>query len=237
MRKKRGKKKFDLKNQYQQSWEYIKESRNFIYITLIIFLLFAFIGAFVPAPEFLEQQILEFIEELLRKTAEMSQGELMSFIFLNNLQSSFFGMIFGIALGIFSAITSVSNGYLLGFVSSRAAYEEGIFVLWRLFPHGIFELPALFISTGLGLKLGFPFIYRYFKYYWKRKNIFALLAGILFLPFSIILTLILNKNLRKYQFKDFLFKVNNSLRVFLFIILPFLLIAAIIEGCLIFFFN
>jgi uncharacterized membrane protein SpoIIM required for sporulation len=237
MRKKRGKKKFDLKNQYQQSWEYIKESRNFIYITLIIFLLFAFIGAFVPAPEFLEQQILEFIEELLRKTAEMSQGELMSFIFLNNLQSSFFGMILGIALGIFSAITSVSNGYLLGFVSSRAAYEEGIFVLWRLFPHGIFELPALFISTGLGLKLGFPFIYRYFKYYWKRKNIFALLAGILFLPFSIILTLILNKNLRKYQFKDFLFKVNNSLRVFLFIILPFLLIAAIIEGCLIFFFN
>lgn len=237
MRKKRGKKKFDLKNQYQQSWEYIKESRNFIYITLIIFLLFAFIGAFVPAPEFLEQQILEFIEELLRKTAEMSQGELMSFIFLNNLQSSFFGMILGIALGIFSAITSVSNGYLLGFVSSRAVYEEGIFVLWRLFPHGIFELPALFISTGLGLKLGFPFIYRYFKYYWKRKNIFALLAGILFLPFSIILTLILNKNLRKYQFKDFLFKVNNSLRVFLFIILPFLLIAAIIEGCLIFFFN
>jgi len=237
MRKKRGKKKFDLKNQYQQSWEYIKESRNFIYITLIIFLLFAFIGAFVPAPEFLEQQILKFIEELLRKTAEMSQGELMSFIFLNNLQSSFFGMIFGIALGIFSVITSVSNGYLLGFVSSRAAYEEGIFVLWRLFPHGIFELPALFISTGLGLKLGFPFIYRYFKYYWKRKNIFALLAGILFLPFSIILTLILNKNLRKYQFKDFLFKVNNSIRVFLFIIFPFLLIAAIIEGSLIFFFN
>jgi uncharacterized membrane protein SpoIIM required for sporulation len=222
---------------YRKSWEYIKESRNFIYTVLIIFLLFAFIGAFVPAPEFLEQQILEFIEELLRKTAEMSQGELMSFIFLNNLQSSFFGMIFGIALGIFSAITSVSNGYLLGFVSSKAVYEEGIFVLWRLLPHGIFELPALFISTGLGLKLGFPFIYRYFKYYWKRKNIFALLAGILFLPFSIILTLILNKNLRKYQFKDFLFKVNNSLRVFLFIILPFLLIAAIIEGCLIFFFN
>ena len=66
---------------YRKSWEYIKESRNFIYITLIIFLLFAFIGAFVPVPELLEQQILEFIEELLRKTAGMSQGELISFIF------------------------------------------------------------------------------------------------------------------------------------------------------------
>lgn len=222
---------------YRKSWKYIKESRNFIYVILIIFFLFVFIGAFVPVPEFLEKQIFEFIEELLRKTAGMSHGELTSFIFLNNLQSSFFGMILGTILGIFSAITSILNGYLLGFVSSRAAYEEGIFVLWRLLPHGIFELPALFLSTGLGLKLGFPFVYRYFKYYWKRKNIFALLAGIFFLLPSVILALILNKNLRKYQFKDFLFKVNNSLRVFLFVIFPFLLIAAIIEGCLIFFFK
>jgi stage II sporulation protein M len=166
----------------------------------------------------------------------MSRGELISFIFLNNLQSSFFGMVFGIALGIFSMITSVLNGYLLGFVSSKAVYEGGILVLWRLFPHGIFELPALFLSTGLGLKLGLPFIYRYFKYYWKKQNNFALLMGILFLPLSIILTLISNKNLRKYQLKDFLFRFNNSLRVFLFVIFPFLLIAAIIEGILISFF-
>lgn len=218
---------------YRKSWRYIKESKNFIYVILVIFLLFIFIGAFIPAPEFLEKQIFEFIEELLRKTAGMSQRELISFIFLNNLQSGFFGMILGILFGIFSMITSILNGYLLGFVSSRAAYEEGIFVLWRLLPHGIFELPALLLSTGLGLKLGFPFIHRYFKYYWKRKNILALLGAFFLIP--VILTLILDKNLRKYQLKDFLFKVNNSLRVFLFVIFPFLLIAAIIEGSLIFF--
>jgi len=229
----RKKTKFFFTENYRKSWEYIKESRNFIYTILIIFLVFAFIGAFVPVPELLERQILEFIGELLRKTAGMSQEELISFIFLNNLQSSFFGMIFGIVLGIFSVITSVLNGYLLGFISSRVAYEEGILILWRLLPHGIFELPALFLSAGLGLKLGFPFIYRYFDYYWKRKNIFALFGTFFLIP--IILTLILNKNLRKYQFKDFLFKVNNSIRVFLFVIFPFLLIAAIIEGSLIFF--
>lgn len=221
---------------YRKSWEYIKESRKFIYAVLIIFLLFIFIGAFIPAPELLEQKILEYIQELLKMTEGMSGEKLISFIFLNNLQSSFFGMIFGIALGIFSIITSVLNGYLLGFVSSIVAYEEGILILWRLLPHGIFELPALFLSTGLGLKLGLPFIYRYFKYYWKRKNILALLMGILFLPFSIILTLISNKNLRKYQLKDFPFRFNNSLRVFLFIVFPLLLIAAIIEGILISFF-
>ena len=225
-------KNFFIEN-YEKSWRYIKESKNFIYVILIIFLLFIFIGAFVPAPELLERQILEFIEELLRKTAGMSQGELISFIFLNNLQGGFFGMIFGIVLGIFPMITSILNGYLLGFVSSRAVYEEGIFILWRLLPHGIFELPAIILSTGLGLKLGFPFISRYFEYYWKRKNILALLGVFFLIP--IILTLILNKNLRKYQLKDFLFKINNSIRVFLFVILPFLLIAAIIEGSLIFF--
>jgi len=229
--------KIFFRENYRKSWGYIKESRNFIYVTLIIFLLFALIGAFIPAPELLEKKILEFIEELLRITEGMSQGELISFIFLNNLQSSFFGMIFGIALGIFSLMTSIMNGYLLGFVSSRVVYEEGILVLWRLLPHGIFELPALLLSTGLGLKLGLPFIYRYFKYYWKRKNALALLIGIFFLLPSIILTLILNKNLRKYQLKDFLFKFNNSLRVFLFVIIPFLLIAAIIEGSLISFFK
>lgn len=191
--------KFFTEN-YRKSWKYIKESRKFIYTILIIFLLFILIGAFVPVPELLETKILEYIQELLRMTEGMSKGELVSFIFLNNLQSSFFGMIFGIVLGIFSVITSVLNGYLLGFVSSIAVSEGGILVLWRLFPHGIFELPALFLSTGLGLRLG---------------------------------TFIFKKN-KLESLKNYLF---GSLRVFLFVIFPFLLIAAIIEGILISFFR
>lgn len=225
-----------FKENYRKSWEYLKESKNFIYAILIIFFLFVLIGAFVPVSESLEKQILQYIQKLLEMTEGMSMGGLISFIFLNNFQSSFFAMIFGTAFGIFSIVVSVLNGYLLGFVSSITVYEAGISVLWRLFPHGIFELPALFISAGLGLKLGLPFVYRYFEYYWKRKNTLALIAGILFLPLSIILTLISNKNLRKYQFRDFFFKLNNSLRIFIFIIFPLLLIAAIIEGILIAFF-
>ena len=65
---------------------------------------------------------------------------------------------------------------------------------------GDFELPALFISIGLGLKLGlFLFI---------RQP--------------------------KERFFNYLI---NSLRVFIFIILPLLLLAAIIEGLLIAFFG
>jgi len=39
---------------------------------------------------------------------------------------------------------------------------EGYGILWRLVPHGIFELPAVFISLGLGIKLG-TFIFREYR--------------------------------------------------------------------------
>jgi len=193
MVKKRG---FSLKKEYIESWKYIKESRNFIYIAIGIFLA-SFIFAFFVSPSgtFLNV-ILEFIQELLEKTQGMSATELMGFIFLNNLQSSFFGMVLGVVLGVFPALALIANGYILGFVSSLTVAESGILSLWRLLPHGIFELPALFISLGLGLKLG-SFIFQ------KKKQ---------------------------ESFRSFLL---NSLRVFLFIVIPLLIIAGIIEGILI----
>lgn len=191
-------KKFNLKKEYGKSWNFVKESRNFIYSVISVFFIFSLIGFFIPAPAMISGQILKFIEELLLKTQNMGNFELIKFIFFNNIQSSFFGMIFGAFLGIFPFMAIVANGYVLGFVASLAVNSEGVFVLWRLFPHGIFELPAIFISLGLGLKIG-TFIF-------KKKKF---------------------ESLKEYSL--------NSLRVFLFIVLPLLIIAAIIEGSLIYF--
>jgi len=153
MKKKASKKGF-FKENYGESFNYIKVSRNFIYSIIVLFLLFSLIGFFVPVPPLLEQKILEFIEELLRKTQDMSQAELIRFILLNNIQSSFTGMTFGVIFGVFPVLATLANGYLLGFVAAKTVESQGIFILWRILPHGIFELPALFISLGLGLKLG-----------------------------------------------------------------------------------
>lgn len=197
---KRNQRKNFLEENYRGSWQYLKESRIFIYAAVFFFFFFILIGAFVPAPEIIEARIFEFIEELLQKTEGMSHLELVRFLFLNNAQSAFFGMISGIVLGIFSLMVIIVNGYLLGFVAIRTINAEGILTLWRLVPHGIFELPALFISVGLGLKLG-SFIFREKK--WS-------------------------------SLKDYL---SKSLRVFVFVVIPLLIIAALIEGSLIFFFN
>jgi len=186
-----------FKQNYFKSWNYIKQSQHFIYAILIIFFLFISIGFLVPIPGILEKRILEIIEELLKITQNMSCGELIQYIFFNNLQSSFLGLFLGIAFGIFSLVAAITNGYILGFVMLKSVQAEGVLVLWRLLPHGIFELPALFISLGLGLKLS-TFIF-------KKNKI---------------------KSLKNYLFE--------SIRVFIFVILPLLLVAAIIEGSFIF---
>ncbi|MCF7910237.1 stage II sporulation protein M [Candidatus Pacearchaeota archaeon] len=187
-----------FKQSYLESWKYIKNSRNFIYSGIGIFFLFSIIGFLVPVPEQISSQFLEMIKQLLEQTSGMSQGELIWFIFWNNLRSSFFGLFFGIFFGFFSLVFAVFNGYFLGFVASFAVSEQGFFSLWRILPHGIFELPAIFISLGLGLKLG--------SFVFERDKLISL--------------------------RNFLFE---SLRVFLLIIFPLLVVAAIIEGTLIFF--
>ena len=155
MKRKRGKKKnFDIAKEYKDSWKYVRESRTFIYFVIAIFFIFLLIGFFIPAPEFLYDKILEYIREILERTEGMSSLELIWFIISNNITSTFLGIVFGIIFGIFPIVNSVANGYMLGFVSSISVTNGGILTLWRLFPHGIFELPAVFISLGLGAKLG-----------------------------------------------------------------------------------
>jgi len=192
--------KLKLKEEYKKSWNYLFDSRKFIYSIIAIFFLFAFIGFFFPVPEVLYNEILDFIRKLLEETENLSQSELIFFIISNNVRSSFFGILFGFIYGIFPLIITITNGYVLGFVSLMSVSNGGFFSLWKLFPHGIFELPAIFISLGLGLKFG---------------------------------TFIFQKNKLK-SFKNYLM---NSLRVFLLIILPLLIVAGIIEGTLIFLGN
>lgn len=195
--KKRGKKEEDFfKRQYTESWSYLKESRKFIYFSILIFFIFVLIGFLFPTPKFIVEKIIELFKEILSKTEGMSQMELIFFIFENNVQASLFGLVFGIFLGIYPVFALMFNGYLVGFVGKLAVVEKGFSSLFSLLPHGIFELPAIFISFSMGIKFG---------------------------------SFIFNKN-KLDSLKDYFW---NSLRVFIFVVVPLLIIAAIIEGSLI----
>jgi len=191
------KKKFNFKEEYLKSLQFIKESRKFIYIAILIFLVFIIVGAFFSAPEVLRKVILEMLQELLDKTSGLSAWGLIVFIFSNNLKSSFFGLFLGVIFGIFPVFIALVNGYILGFVASGSVVAEGPLVLLRLVPHGIFELPAALLSFGLGIKFG--------SFVFQRNKI---------------------KSLKNYFW--------NCVRVFILVIVPLLIVAAIVEGLLIF---
>jgi stage II sporulation protein M len=180
-----------LKRNYIDSWNYLKESKKFIFTIVLVFFVFVLIGFIFSAPDTLAQKILELVQEILEKTEGMGLLELTWFIFWNNIRVSFIGMISGILFGIFPILTGISNGYMLGFISNIVAGGEGFFSLWKILPHGIFELPAVFISLGLGLKLGM-FIFKKQKVIYLKKNLYRSLNTffLIVLPLLIIAAII-----------------------------------------------
>ena len=114
----------------------------------------------------------DMIRELLLKTEGKGALGLMWFIFSNNISSAFFAIFLGFFIGLFPIINSLINGLVLGYVLALTWQASGILSFWRLLPHGIFELPAIFISIGLGIKFGTfifakqkkeEFIYRFYN--------------------------------------------------------------------------
>jgi stage II sporulation protein M len=181
--------------QFKEARSYLHESRNYVYTIIGIFFLATFFG-------FLFRANLTFLDELLRdlilRTQDLNTPEITLFILQNNLQSALFSLILGIFLGLAPLFNTLTNGVVLGYVLGIASAEAGFLIWWRLLPHGIFELPAIFISLGLGVKLGFTLFI-------KRSQV--------------------KKELRR--------RFYNSMNVFLMIVIPLLIIAAIIEGLLI----
>jgi len=148
-------------------------------------------------PSVFEGQIKKLIQSLAEQVKGLNFIELFIFIFTNNLKTAFLGMILGLII-IIPIFYCLFNGYVLGFVANLVSKEQGFSSLWRILPHGVFEIPALFLSLALGLRLGM-FLFA------KKKKLY------------------LKENL------------SSSLRVFVYVIIPLLLIAGLIETCLIVF--
>ncbi|MEK6896148.1 MAG: stage II sporulation protein M [Nanoarchaeota archaeon] len=153
------------------SWAYLKTSWGFVLASFLIFAVSAIAG-------FMLVEQLSFFDSLLAdifaKVENLSGLPLITFILYNNLLSAFFGLFLGVFLGIPSFFNLLLNGSLVGYVLARAAETHGLGLAWRLVPHGIFELPAVFIATGLGMRLGMSFFSRNWKKTLKERLIASL---------------------------------------------------------------
>jgi uncharacterized membrane protein SpoIIM required for sporulation len=185
-----------LKDLYKESWNFILESKKQIYFSIILFFLFVLVGFFLPVPAEIEKIIYEKLREIVMMFKGLNLFETTWMIFSNNLYVSFISIVFGLSLGIVPFFLTLFNGYIIGFVFSKAVSLDGALILLKTIPYGIFELSAVLVSLGLGIRIG---------------------------------TTIFTKEKTFDIFK-------KSLRVLVLFIVPLLLVAAILEGVLIFYF-
>jgi stage II sporulation protein M len=130
--------------------------RPFELASLGIFAIGALAGglAIVFYPETAEQ-----LQDLLKQFARMFHGmsklRLATAIFLNNSLKTLLVIVSGPLLGLAPIIFLVVNGAILGAVIPAAVESKGLWAaLMTIVPHGIFELPAIFVGTSIGMALG-----------------------------------------------------------------------------------
>ncbi len=137
-----------------------KEYVRFIWPYAII-MAFVFFGALVAgyssAASFpsMADALRESFSSRFQSIMTMSPLFIMLAIFLNNAFVSLLFLVLGLALGILPVVFIAFNGYLVGVIAYLAAQERGpLFILLALLPHGILELPMVFLAAGIGLRLG-----------------------------------------------------------------------------------
>jgi len=223
-------------NNFKLTLKDLFKLKNYILFSFALFFIICLFGFFYPY--FFEKEIFKLVKELIEMTLEMNSYELINFIMFNNIKTAFFAFVSGIFLGIIPFIILVINAYVIGFVGSKTVDIEGFLILWRLLPHGIFEIPAILISVSLGIKLGISLIVNCIIFYYKKIKKFNLVLLVLlslilfFISFPIVFILTLMSNSLR---KKFLEDVKTFLRIFILIVVPLLVIAGLIEGLLIVF--
>jgi stage II sporulation protein M len=128
------------------------------YLLVIVFVFFgSLLTGYVSAANFPEMAdtLMKSFSSRFGPLLSMSPLYIMLAIFLNNAFVSLVSLILGIAIGIFPLLFIASNGYLVGVISYIVSQEKGyLFILMALLPHGIVELPMVFLSASIGLRLG-----------------------------------------------------------------------------------
>jgi stage II sporulation protein M len=93
----------------------------------------------------------------------LSKFELAAAIFLNNALKTLLEILLGSLFGIIPMVFLLANGIALGVVFSLSAQSRGPWLsLLSILPHGILELPAVFLGASIGLMVGSHVVKRLF---------------------------------------------------------------------------
>jgi len=140
----------------QKDLEYIYSSRKYILAAVAVFTFSFAVGVLISIkyPD-TSEKVLEMIKGTYGGIAVLDPFERMLLIFKNNVFISFVALLLGIGFGIIPFAFAALNGTVLGILVELFLKKQGFFfVLAAILPHGIIELPMIFISVGIGFRLG-----------------------------------------------------------------------------------
>jgi stage II sporulation protein M len=159
---------------------------SYFYLLAAIFSAAFLTGVFVPLPG--KERLIRDLETALEPFRTLTASRLFLFILVNNTVKAFLVMILGLLFGIAPLFAVTSNGYVLGVAYLYASAEMGYGgALLSLVPHGIFEIPAIILSSAYGLWLGMAVVDRLRQ--GKRTDLGARIRHAVTMYFKIILPL------------------------------------------------
>ncbi|MBI2851952.1 MAG: stage II sporulation protein M [Chloroflexi bacterium] len=105
--------------------------------------------------EGLPPEELATLQELADLLAPLPQSSIFIFILFKNLFAVLFSLVLSPLLFLVPVLSLLFNGWLVGIVSVLVIQEKSlVFLLAGLLPHGIIEVPALFIGEAAALSFG-----------------------------------------------------------------------------------
>lgn len=110
------------------------------------------VARFPPLTDYFQETITTFVKLF----AGIPRFKLAGVIFFNNAVKTLLAIVLGIVLGIVPTIFLLANGVALGVAWSVSSATRGPWIsLLSLLPHGVLELPAVFLGTSIGLSIGY----------------------------------------------------------------------------------
>jgi len=129
----------------------LRDKKIYIFLAVLIF-----IGSAANSlvARDLAETLLHFFGESVRpQIIGRSFFSLVFFLVSHNAVALFLIIFIGMILGFFPVLALFVNGLILG-----AALLHSPMSWWQLFPHGIFEVPAILFAAAYGIWLGmWPF--------------------------------------------------------------------------------
>ena len=145
-----------------------RQNLSYCLVAFFIFLGSAIVGVALTYhdPDFkvkiLGPQMVETIErhEMWTHSIVGIKPVASSAIMTNNLGVAFLSFAAGITGGIGTIYMMVFNGLLIGVIGTACWFSGMSLQLWSFVaPHGVLELPAIFISGGAGLRLAYGLLF------------------------------------------------------------------------------